>query len=116
MGALRPLLISSNSPSPSAGDPAWLEVLAGLGEGFLDLDLDVMPLQVLVSIRPATLHPGTRFSRLSGNALFEAFQMDGRIFGKTSSGHATVIALQLSNFIAVMVRREWVSAGWHPPE
>ena len=28
----------------------------------------------------------------------------------------TVIALQLNHVIAVMVRREWVTAGWHPPE
>jgi hypothetical protein len=41
---------------------------------------------------------------------------DGRrIIGRTACGRATVIALQLNPVIAVMVRREWVAAGWHPP-
>ena len=45
-----------------------------------------------------------------------AWSEDGtRILGKTPCGRATVLALQLNNLIAVMVRREWVSAGWHPP-
>ena len=39
-----------------------------------------------------------------------------RVVGLTDCGRATVLALQLNNIIAVMVRREWVSAGWHPPE
>ncbi|MBD1833804.1 HNH endonuclease [Cyanobacteria bacterium FACHB-472] len=39
-----------------------------------------------------------------------------QIIGKTICGRATVIALQLNNIIAVMVRREWVAAGWHPPK
>lgn len=38
-----------------------------------------------------------------------------RILGRTPCGRATVLSLQLNNIIAVMVRREWVSAGWHPP-
>ena len=38
-----------------------------------------------------------------------------RILGKTPCGRATILALQLNNVIAVMVRREWVAAGWHPP-
>jgi hypothetical protein len=38
-----------------------------------------------------------------------------RIIGRTACGRATVIALQLNHVIAVMVRREWVAAGWHPP-
>ncbi|MGB3267373.1 MAG: HNH endonuclease signature motif containing protein [Microcoleus sp.] len=37
------------------------------------------------------------------------------IIGLTDCGRATVIALQLNNNIAVTVRRQWVSAGWHPP-
>lgn len=37
------------------------------------------------------------------------------ILGLTPTGRATVIALQLNNSIALMVRREWVSAGWRPP-
>jgi len=38
-----------------------------------------------------------------------------QVMGLTPCGRATVVALQLNNVIAVMVRREWVSAGWHPP-
>ena len=38
-----------------------------------------------------------------------------QVIGLTPCGRATVAALQLNNVIAVMVRREWVSAGWHPP-
>lgn len=39
-----------------------------------------------------------------------------RIIGRTACGRATVVALQLNHVIAVMVRREWVAAGWHPPD
>jgi hypothetical protein len=38
------------------------------------------------------------------------------VTGLTACGRATVIALQLNNVIAVMVRREWIAAGWHPPQ
>jgi hypothetical protein len=35
--------------------------------------------------------------------------------GRTATGRATVSALQINNVLAVMVRRSWVAAGWHPP-
>src|SRR5262245_23139688 len=38
------------------------------------------------------------------------------VLGKTACGRATVLALQLNNWIAVMVRAQWVAAGWHPPK
>lgn len=38
-----------------------------------------------------------------------------RVIGRTACGRATVTALRLNDVIAVMVRREWVAAGWHPP-
>ncbi|HVO71043.1 MAG TPA: HNH endonuclease signature motif containing protein [Aggregatilineaceae bacterium] len=46
-----------------------------------------------------------------------AWSEDGtQIVGLTPCGRATVVVLQLNNVIAVMVRREWVAAGWHPPK
>jgi len=50
---------------------------------------------------------------------FNHFQwsVDGTyIIGLTQIGRATVEALRLNNEIAVKVRRNWVLAGWHPPE
>lgn len=45
------------------------------------------------------------------------WSQDGtQIVGLTPIGRATVEALQLNNAIAVEVRRNWVLAGWHPPE
>jgi HNH endonuclease len=38
------------------------------------------------------------------------------IVGHTACGRATVLALQLNHTCALMVRREWISAGWHPPK
>jgi hypothetical protein len=38
------------------------------------------------------------------------------IIGITACGRATVIALRLNNALAITVRRNWVSAGWHPPK
>lgn len=38
------------------------------------------------------------------------------IIGLTTCGRATVVAFRLNNSIAVTVRRNWVRAGWHPPE
>jgi hypothetical protein len=37
------------------------------------------------------------------------------IAGQTACGRATVEALRLNNELAVLVRRNWVRAGWHPP-
>ncbi len=37
------------------------------------------------------------------------------VHGRTASGRATVIALQLNHAIARLVRSAWVAAGWHPP-
>jgi hypothetical protein len=54
-----------------------------------------------------------RKQRWSRHFLWSA---DGtQVIGWTAAGRATVVALQLNNVIAVMVRRAWVSAGWHPP-
>lgn len=38
-----------------------------------------------------------------------------RALGLTATGRATVVALQMNHVIAVVVRRSWVAAGWHPP-
>ena len=38
------------------------------------------------------------------------------IIGLTPCGRATVIALNFNNALAITVRRNWVRAGWHPPE
>lgn len=46
-----------------------------------------------------------------------SWSSDGtRIIGLTSVGRATIEALRLNNELAVEVRRNWVLAGWHPPE
>lgn len=48
----------------------------------------------------------------------EHFQWSGdgtRVIGLTSSGRATVEALQMNNDYVVEARRFWVFAGWHPP-
>jgi hypothetical protein len=37
------------------------------------------------------------------------------IVGITPVGRATVTALQMNNQIALVVRGNWVRAGWHPP-
>lgn len=39
-----------------------------------------------------------------------------RVIGKTICGRVTVDALNLNNEIARVVRQNWVSAGWHPPQ
>ncbi len=38
------------------------------------------------------------------------------IMGVSPTGRATVEALRLNNELAVEVRRNWVLAGWHPPQ
>jgi len=38
------------------------------------------------------------------------------IIGRTACGRATVAVLNLNNLVAVTVRRNWLAAGWHPPE
>jgi hypothetical protein len=44
------------------------------------------------------------------------FYWDGPyVVGRTASGRATVLALNVNNMIAVIVRRNWMIAGWHPP-
>jgi hypothetical protein len=39
-----------------------------------------------------------------------------KILGLTPCGRAMVSALRLNNPLAVTVRRNWVKAGWHPPQ
>jgi len=38
------------------------------------------------------------------------------IIGITPHGRATIVALRLNNNLAVIVRKNWVKAGWHPPD
>jgi hypothetical protein len=38
------------------------------------------------------------------------------IVGLTITGRATINVLRLNNPLAVTVRKNWVRAGWHPPE
>jgi HNH endonuclease len=38
------------------------------------------------------------------------------ILGRTGCGRATIEALKLNNALAITVRRNWVLAGWHPPQ
>jgi hypothetical protein len=46
-----------------------------------------------------------------------AWSSDGtRLMGLTPCGRATVVALQLNHLLAASVRREWVQAGWQPPQ
>jgi hypothetical protein len=38
------------------------------------------------------------------------------IIGTTATGRATVEALRLNNEYIVPARRQWILAGWHPPQ
>jgi hypothetical protein len=38
------------------------------------------------------------------------------IIGLTPVGRATVIALQMNNEYIATARRQWIVAGWHPPQ
>jgi reverse gyrase len=38
------------------------------------------------------------------------------ILGRTGCGRTTIEALKLNNALAITVRRNWVRAGWHPPQ
>jgi HNH endonuclease len=52
---------------------------------------------------------------LTGRRHFQ-WSPDGiMILGRAATGRATVVALSLNNLVAVTVRRNWVTAGWHPP-
>lgn len=47
---------------------------------------------------------------------FRWSETDVLIVGRTACGRATVVALNLNNPVAVTVRKNWVKAGWYPPE
>ena len=53
--------------------------------------------------------------RQSWTSHFSWNNVGTQILGKTPCGRATVLAMQLNNVIAVLVREQWVAAGWHPP-
>jgi 5-methylcytosine-specific restriction endonuclease McrA len=66
---------------------------------------------------PATSAPAPLFNprhqRWTDHFVWSA---DGEhIVGITSTGRATVLALQLNRLSLVDARRRWVSVGWHPP-
>ena len=50
------------------------------------------------------------------NEHFEWSEDGAIIIGKTPIGRGTVELLKLNNERIVAVRREWVSADWHPPK
>ncbi len=50
------------------------------------------------------------------NEHFETSKDRAIIIGKTPIGRGTVEALKLNDERVVVVRREWVFAGWHPPK
>jgi hypothetical protein len=39
-----------------------------------------------------------------------------RVVGKTATGRATVVALNLNRPTLVLARQAWVKVGWHPPK
>jgi len=46
-----------------------------------------------------------------------AWSDDGaKIIGLTACGRATIVALNLNNVLAVTVRKNWIQAGWYPPD
>ena len=49
------------------------------------------------------------------DAHFEWIDGGAVIRGRTSTGRATVLALQMNHPETVAARRLWVVAGWHPP-
>lgn len=51
----------------------------------------------------------------SWNQHFEWTEEGAQISGLTPLGRATISVLQLNNELAVVVRRNWIQAGWHPP-
>jgi hypothetical protein len=63
--------------------------------------------QVHPLYNPRTQRWGEHFAWEAGGAL---------IRGLTPTGRATVPALRLNHEHAVAVRRNWIGAGWHPPE
>lgn len=50
------------------------------------------------------------------NAHFTWSKNGIEIIGLTPCGRATVQVLKLNNQLAKIVRKNWVKAGWHPPE
>lgn len=38
-----------------------------------------------------------------------------RLHGLTTTGRATIVALDMNNALICFARRRWVNAGWHPP-
>lgn len=71
----------------------------------------------LAGIDPQTGHSVSLFNpRIQNWSEHFAWDVDKiRVVGLTPVGRATVVALQLNNQIALIVRGNWVSAGWHPP-
>lgn len=69
------------------------------------------------AIDPLTGNSSPLFNpRLQGWGDHFEWSADGLlIVGKSASGRATVVALQLNNDFLVSARRRWVMAGWHPP-
>ena len=69
------------------------------------------------AIDPQTGQPAAIFNprNQKWSEHFQWSEDGSMIVGLTPSGRATIEALQLNNPLALIVRLEWVSAGWHPP-
>jgi hypothetical protein len=75
------------------------------------------------SDRVAALDPSTgemaRLFNPSAQVWSEHFRWTAgrdQVIGRTSTGRATVVALNLNRPTLVRARRTWVKVGWHPPE
>lgn len=109
---LAPLEIEHIIPKARGGTDGetnlWLA--CRLCNGFKGVQIDAV--DPVTGDRVAVFNP--RYQSWPENFIWNA---DGtQIIGRTSCGRATIVALQLNNVIAVLVRREWVAAGWHPPQ
>jgi HNH endonuclease len=68
---------------------------------------DLVTGEVHALYNPRTQRRGEHFQWDAGGAI---------IRGTTPVGRATVAALRLNHENAAAVRRNWIAAGWHPPQ
>lgn len=67
-------------------------------------------------IRTQTTAPIFNPRTQNWNEHFEWSKNGTKVIGKTAIGRATVTTLNLNRERFIKVRKNWISAGWHPPK
>lgn len=108
----QPMTVDHIHPQGQGGDTAFGNLCFACRRCNEYKGIQTQAIDPLTGRRIALFHPRQQ-------VWAEHFQWDDSgavLLGTTSTGRATVVALNINNPVIVSARQRWVSVGWHPPQ